>query len=173
MEQTLPLFYRLLILVLISFVFLPPHSIRATAGQLSDNFITTQTDLEALLTTARANIASYPTVFKDLAAEETKTVEIYEKPGALSGKRRIVSDFIVYQSQRDPAVMTEYRNVREVDGGAVSMMFSVFSPVKLIAGKAPEMYLRGRTINEYTSFKRFDVKMQEKTVPPVQQPRPN
>jgi hypothetical protein len=324
MEQTLPLFYRLLILILIAFVYLPPHSIRATAGQLSDNFIITQTDLEALLTTARANISSFPTVFKDLAAEETKTVEIYEKPGALSGKRRIVSDFIVYQSQRDPAVMTEYRNVREVDGVAVSrrderaiklferlakadsiikelnrihregsrydfgwkyegftllrgmplqkelhtsfnfdvegreqingrdvivvrfrpapqspnpkvsvdwlsdfklsdpryrgrlwldvqtaqlwreevelvmrsstapdplvvsrfefhyapssfevwvperMAFSVYSPVKMIAGKAPEMYLRGRTINEYSSFKRFDVKMQEKSVSPHQ-----
>jgi len=320
---------RLLIVALSAPIFLPPHSIRVTAGQLSDISITTQTELEALLTNARDNIASYHTVFKDLAAEETKTVEIYEKPGALSGKRRIVSDFIVYQSQRDPAAMTEYRNVREVEGVAVSrrderaiklferlakadsiikelnrihregsrydfgwkyegftllrglplqkdietsfnfevegreqinghdvivvrfrptpqspnprvsvdwlsdfklsdprymgrlwvdaqtahlwreevelvmrsstapdplvvsrfefqyapssfevwvperMVFSVFSPVKLIAGKAPEMYLRGRTINEYTSFKRFDVKVQEKGVPPNQPSRPN
>jgi hypothetical protein len=329
MKHMLPLFYRLLILVLSAFVFLPPHSLRATEGQLSDTSITTQTELEALLTTARANIASYHTVFKDLASEETKTVEIYEKPGALSGKRRIVSDFIVYQSQRDPAVMTEYRNVREVDGVAVSrrderaiklferltkadsilkelnrihregsrydfgwkyegftllrglplqkdlhtsfnfevegreqingrdvivvrfrptpqspnprvsvdwlsdfklsdpryrgrlwldvqtaqlwreevelvmrsstapdplvvsrfefqyapssfevwvperMVFSVFSPVKLIAGKVPDMYLRGRTINEYSSFKRFDVKAEEKVVSPHKQPQPN
>lgn len=329
MKHMLPLFYRLLILVLSAFVFLPPHYIRATAGQLSDISIITQIDLETLLTTARANVAIFPTVFKDLAAEETKTVEIYEKPGALSGKRRIVSDFIVYQSQRDPAVMTEYRNVREVDGVAVSgrderaiklferlakadsitkelnrihregsrydfgwkyegftllrglplqkdlhtsfnfdvegreringrdvivvrfrhapqspnpkvgvdwlsdfklsdpryrgrlwldaqtaqlwreevelvmrsstspdplavsrfefyyapssfevwvperMVFSVFSPVKLIADKVPDMYLRGRTTNEYGSFKRFDVKMQEKSLPPQQQQRPN
>jgi hypothetical protein len=119
-DRMATLFYRLLVLVLSAFVYSSPHSIRATAGQLSDNFIIAQAELENLLTTARAHVASFPTVFKDLAAEETKTVEIYEKPGALSGKRRIVSDLIVYQSQHDPAVMTEYRNVREVDGVAVS-----------------------------------------------------
>src|SRR5262249_35837200 len=119
-DRMATLFYRLLVLVISAFVYLSPHSVRATAGQLSDNFIIAQAELEVLLTTARDNVASFPAVFKDLAAEETKTVEIYEKPGALSGTRRIVSDLIVYQSQRDPAVMTEYRNVREVDGVAVS-----------------------------------------------------
>src|SRR5262245_16792569 len=120
MKHMLRFIYCLLVPVLGAFLLLPLHSIHSTGELLSNNSIIDQTEQEALLTTARANIANYPAVFRDLAAEETKTVEIYEKPGALSGKRRIVSDFIVYQSQRDPAVMTEYRNVREVDGIAVS-----------------------------------------------------
>jgi hypothetical protein len=73
-----------------------------------------------LLTRARAHLEGYTARFKNLAAEETKTAEVYDQPGKLSGRRRIVSDLIVYQSQRDPAALAEYRNVREVDGVPVS-----------------------------------------------------
>jgi hypothetical protein len=48
------------------------------------------------------------------------------------------------------------------------MVFSVFSPVKLGAGRAPEIYLRARTILEYSSFKRFDVTVKEGGASPNQ-----
>jgi hypothetical protein len=63
--------------------------------------------------------AEYKEMFKDLTAEETQRVEEYGDKG-LKRRREIVSDLIIYQSQLDNSFMAEYRNVRAVDGKAVS-----------------------------------------------------
>ena len=34
-------------------------------------------------------------MFKDLAAEEVKTIEVDDKPNVVSGRKRIVSDFFI------------------------------------------------------------------------------
>lgn len=78
------------------------------------------TDLEKLLRDAAARTAEYRSAFTDLAAEETKTIETYDENGKLKRVRRIVSDLIVYQSRLYQSSVSEYRNVREVDGKAVA-----------------------------------------------------
>jgi hypothetical protein len=75
--------------------------------------------LEQLLGQAGARAAEYFALFKDLTAEETKTVEELRETGAVSRRREIVSDFIVYRSQLDGGSVAEYRDVRTVDGAAV------------------------------------------------------
>jgi hypothetical protein len=82
--------------------------------------VLTQGDLENLLDTAGELAKAYTAAFKDLTAEDVKVVELYDKSGKRMKQRRIVSEFIVYQSLHDPAKTAEYRNVREVDGVPVS-----------------------------------------------------
>lgn len=119
MKHELPSLGKSLSLVTVlsvTLLFAMPGVVIGQHSVQSDAPVLTQTELESLLAKARAHIEQYPSSFKDLAAEETKTVEIYEKPGKLSGRRQIASDLVIYQSQQDPSAMAEYRNVREVDG---------------------------------------------------------
>ncbi|HEY0385289.1 MAG TPA: hypothetical protein VGC64_04730 [Pyrinomonadaceae bacterium] len=76
--------------------------------------------LEDLLDRAAARTIEYTDIFKDLMAEERQLIELYDSSGQLMRRRRITSDFVVYQSQLDSKLMVEYRNVREVDGAAVA-----------------------------------------------------
>lgn len=80
----------------------------------------TETRRESLLNSAFARTVEYRTKFKDLTAEEKQTIELYDTFGGLLRSRRIVSDFVVYQSQLDSSLVTEYRNVREVDSVPVA-----------------------------------------------------
>lgn len=75
--------------------------------------------LEQFLGQAGARASEYFSLFKDLTAEETKTVEEIRASGEVSRQRRIVSDFIVYRSQLDGGSVAEYRDVRIVDGEAI------------------------------------------------------
>lgn len=76
--------------------------------------------LESLLDKAYERTIEYTNVFKDLMAEERQTVELYDAGGILRRQRRIVSEFVVYQSQLKSTTMVEYRHVVEVDGVAVA-----------------------------------------------------
>ncbi len=80
----------------------------------------TPAQLNELLTLAAARTLEYNSAFKNLTAEETQVVEVFNASGRLERRRQIVSDLIVYQSQLGEASATEYRNVRAVDGRAVS-----------------------------------------------------
>ncbi len=73
-------------------------------------------ELERLLDKAGLLTDRYQSLFKDLTAEETRSVEIFDKQERLSQTRRTVSDLIVYESHHDPKRVLEYRNIREVDG---------------------------------------------------------
>ena len=76
--------------------------------------------LEEFLGRAGARASEYFSLFKDLTAEETKTVEEVRASGEISRRRKILSDFIVYRSQLDGGSVAEYRDVRAVDGSAVA-----------------------------------------------------
>jgi hypothetical protein len=68
--------------------------------------------LESLLNQAAERTLEYTNVFKDLMAEERQTVELYDASGQLMRQRRLLSDFVVYQSQLKSTLMVEYRHVR-------------------------------------------------------------
>ena len=80
----------------------------------------TPAELDELLARGAARTLEYNAVFRNLAAEETQTVEVFDASGQVERRRQIVSNLIVYESQLDAARATEYRNVRTVDGRAVS-----------------------------------------------------
>ncbi len=79
-----------------------------------------QRRLDRFLGDAAARTDEYFSLFQDLTAEETKTIEIFRGSSEVSRVRRIVSDLVVYQAQLDNASIAEYRDVREVDGTPVA-----------------------------------------------------
>jgi hypothetical protein len=106
------------ILLLLSLLILtnigPSFGQKATGSQL------TPAELKELIRRAELRIDEYRAKFKDLTADEEQRVEEYNGDGNLKRQRRIVSDLIIYQSQLDPSSMSEYRNVRSVDGVTVA-----------------------------------------------------
>lgn len=80
----------------------------------------TPAEVKELIRLANLRINEYRDKFKDLTADEEQKVEEYDGEGKLKRQRLIVSDLIIYQSQLDPSSMSEYRNVRMVDGVAVA-----------------------------------------------------
>lgn len=75
--------------------------------------------VEQTIGAASGRTGEYFRLFKDLTAEETKTVEQFRSSGDVSRRRRIVSDLIIYRSLLDNGSIAEYRDVREVDGEPV------------------------------------------------------
>jgi hypothetical protein len=61
----------------------------------------------------------YEKAFRNLVADETRLIEVFDQSGRIKKRREIVSDLVVYQSSRDAAGTAEYRDVRSVDGKAV------------------------------------------------------
>lgn len=104
----------LAIIVLVSTAALPCAGRQTTGVPSAD-----QIRLEQMLGDAGARVADYVSLFKDLTAEETKTVERVRESGEASRRRQIVSDLIVYRSVLDNGSMAEYRDVRTVDGAPV------------------------------------------------------
>lgn len=85
----------------------------AAAGQDSP------ADIKELVEKASAQSAHYTNTFKNLIAEENKTIEVYDEKGEIEKTRKIVSTFIIYQLSNDADRLTEFRNVLSVDGKAV------------------------------------------------------
>src|SRR4051812_34549698 len=79
-----------------------------------------QLRLDEFLGEASARAAEYFALFKDLTAEETKTVEKFRGSGQLAERRQVLSDFVVYRSQLDNGSVAEYRDVRAVDGAPIA-----------------------------------------------------
>jgi hypothetical protein len=73
-------------------------------------------DVDAVISRFLASAERYEQTFRDLAAEETKTIEEFDERGAVVKRRQIVSDLIVYRSSREDAATAEYRDVQSVDG---------------------------------------------------------
>lgn len=63
-----------------------------------------------------AEAAKYEETFKNLTAEETKFMEVFDAEGNLRQKRTVAAELFVYQSARDENRIAEFRNVRSVDG---------------------------------------------------------
>ncbi len=106
--------------ILILLVLLTLANIRQPFGQQPTGPHLTPAELKELIRLADLRINEYRDKFKDLTADEEQNVEEYDGEGKLKRQRRIVSDLIIYQSQLDPSSMSEYRNVRMVDGVAVA-----------------------------------------------------
>src|SRR5690349_10436969 len=81
--------------------------------------VNAQTDAETWLARHLAEATKYEDIFKNLMAEETKLMEVFDATGQLRQKRTVISDLLVYQSARDDNLIAEYRNVRSVDGAAI------------------------------------------------------
>lgn len=103
--------------ILIKLSFLLIFCILISISAIAQN---SEADLETILKKANAQTVVYEESFRDLIATETKSFESYKKDGNLSKRNIIKSNFIVYQSQRDNSVISEYRNVKNVDGKSVS-----------------------------------------------------
>jgi hypothetical protein len=76
-------------------------------------------ELKELLRRAGISMGEYKARFKDLTTAEEQTVEEYDSQGKLERQRRIASELVIYQSQLDPTLMVEYRDVKSVDGVAI------------------------------------------------------
>jgi hypothetical protein len=97
---------------------------KPTAAQQKSETALTTAQLEDLLDKAGDLSDKYKTLFRDLMAEEKKVFEFYDKKtGKVENQRQMVSDLIVYASQKEPKHVTEYRNIREVDGKPVKNQF--------------------------------------------------
>ena len=77
-------------------------------------------ELDHLVTRFFASTDEYEKTFRNLVAEETKTIEVFKPSGEVEKRRQIVSDLVVYHSSRDgKEATTDYRDVRSVDGKVV------------------------------------------------------
>jgi hypothetical protein len=76
-------------------------------------------NLEEFLTKAEKASKNYVETFKNLVAEETKTTTTFKNDGSVDDTRIVKSNFIVYQSEKSPAV-SEFRTVFEYNGKNVA-----------------------------------------------------
>lgn len=72
--------------------------------------------LGEIIDKASKQSSHYTNTFKNLIAEESKTIEVFDENGNIEKRRKIVSTFIVYQLANNAAEPTEFRNVLSVDG---------------------------------------------------------
>lgn len=68
---------------------------------------------------ASEQVHKYSLTFRDLTAEETATMTMFDRSGKVIRKREVRSALVIYRSQKDPRTYTEYRDVEEVDGRAL------------------------------------------------------
>jgi hypothetical protein len=76
------------------------------------------TDRE-FLELASTQVRRYSGTFHDLTAEETSTIEFLDSSGKARSTRKVKSALIIYRSQANSKISTEYRDVEEVDGKPV------------------------------------------------------
>jgi hypothetical protein len=131
-------------------------------------------DVDQIVTRFLANAEDYEKTFRNLAAEETKTIEVFRASGEIDKRRQIVSDLLVYRSPRAGRdETTEYRDVRSVDGKAVQKRGERALQLLTNASKAGSLekelqainretyryefhrHLRGFTIHQGGMFKRW------------------
>lgn len=85
----------------------------------SVNFHAQETLLDNLLKMAEKSSRNYVESFKNLIAEEIKTIETFKKDQSLDKRRIVKSNFIVYQLQNGEQI-SEFRSVLEYNGKPVS-----------------------------------------------------
>jgi len=78
-----------------------------------------QGELEKVIHKTDNQRKEYIEAFKNLTAVETKTTELFDEKGKVKKARKVVADFLVYQSPLDKNVVNEYRITREIDGKIV------------------------------------------------------
>ena len=75
-----------------------------------------QMPLSQILEKADQQRQIYEETFKNIFAEERKTFQTFDKNGGLKQMQQVESNFLVYQSNKNAEVITEYRNVTKFDG---------------------------------------------------------
>jgi hypothetical protein len=99
---------------------LQPVDARPQATVAASAVVQDGVDVDQLVTRFLATAEEYEKTFRNLVAEETKIIEVYQASGKVEKRRHIVSDLLVYHASRDGSDATvEYRDVRSVDGKAV------------------------------------------------------
>lgn len=88
-------------------------------AQITPQISPAPASLDMILGEAERQTARYKENFSNLLAEEIKTFEDYKKDGSIDETRRVESNFLVYQSVKNPGATVEYRNVTKVDGDPV------------------------------------------------------
>src|SRR5262245_59392055 len=76
--------------------------------------------LNNMLNAARGRAEEYNTLFRDLATEEVRTSILFKKSGEEDKRRKVVCEFVVYQSRIEPDLAFEYRSAKSVDGKLMS-----------------------------------------------------
>jgi hypothetical protein len=72
--------------------------------------------LDVLLNETQKQTENYREAFKNLLADELKTLEDFDKRGESDKKTTVRSSFLVYQSGKNANATSELRNVLEVNG---------------------------------------------------------
>lgn len=96
--------------LIITFIVLLVPAMTANAQEI---------ELEKFLDKAYRATVHYRETFKNLVAEEVRTLHYYRKDDSLEDTRVIKSQFIVYQSSKDNSSF-EYRNIFEFNGKDVA-----------------------------------------------------
>ena len=113
----------------------------------------TPAQLAELLDRVAPRTEQFREVFKDLTAEEHRHFELFKPDGALDKEHRTVADLIIYQSQRDAKRVSEFRNIRTVDGAPVNKqqerLEKLFERLQKADSADKEM---GRIIQESTRY---------------------
>lgn len=114
---------------------------------LSGVAVRAQADAESWLLRHVTEAVKYEQAFKNLSAEETKLMEVFDDKGNLRQKRTVVSELLVYQSAQDENRIAEFRNVRRVDGKPVDGyeermvdLFDYLSKVKTVRGEMNKLH---------------------------------
>ena len=81
--------------------------------------VNAQTDAETWLARHLVEASKYEETFKNMLAEETKLMEVFDETGQLRQKRTVIADLLVYQLLTDENRVAEYRLVRSVDGNLI------------------------------------------------------
>lgn len=106
-----------------------------------------QGDAETWLLRHATEAVKYEQAFKNLTAEETKFMEVFDDKGNLRQKRTVMSELLVYQSAQDENRIAEFRNVRSVDGKPVDGyeermvdLFDYLSKVKTVRSEIEKVH---------------------------------
>ena len=101
-------------------LFLQPVDARPQAAVPASGLFQAGADLDQFVTQSQASVEEYRKTFRNLVAEETKIIEVFNAAGEVERRREIVSDLLVYFTSRDGKDRTiEYRDVQSIDGKVV------------------------------------------------------
>jgi hypothetical protein len=122
-------------------------------------------DVDQLVTRYLAATEEYERAFRNLTAEETRTVEMYQPSGRVEKRRQIDSDLLVYRSSRVGSDATvEYRDVRSVDGKAVERRGERALKLLTNASKADSLDKELKAIDSETRKYEFNLHLRGFTI---------
>lgn len=142
-----------------------PVDARPQAPVPASAVVQNEIDVDQLVTRFLATAEEYEKTFRNLVAEETKIIEVYQGSGRVEKRRHIVSDLLVYRSSRDESDATvEYRDVRSVDGKAAERRGERALKLLMNAARADSLKKELEAINRETRRHEFDFHLEGFTI---------